>query len=56
MKNIIKRSSDLLLFLVLLIFIIIFLKDKVNKNDVLNYMLSNNYYKSSNNLITNKLP
>ena len=55
MKRIIKRSKDLLLFLVLFIFITIFLKNKISKNDILNYMLSNNYYKS-NHKISNKLP
>lgn len=50
----IKRSLDVLLFLVIFIVIINNLNIKINKNDVLNYVsnISYNKYKSSNNLIT----
>ena len=51
----IKRSFDLLLFLVIFIVIISNLKIKFNKKDILNYVSNISYnrsYKSSNNLIT----
>lgn len=49
MKNIIRRSSDLLLFLFIFIVLIIGFKDKIKEN-IINYQLNNTKY-STNNLL-----
>lgn len=54
MKKIIKRSIDLLLFFIIFIFISLYFKTKINKNTILNYMLST-YHKDYNSYNLNDM-
>ena len=58
MKNIIKRSSDVLLFLVIFLLLFFNFKSRITKNNILNYALSNieyTNYKNSSLLSINKV-